>query len=72
MQLSYKVEEFYERFMYLINNLSSSLGAGFEMTNFCTGLTDSLQYALSSHQFTRLDNLVKLVVNTEKSCNNRS
>lgn len=40
------------------------------MTNFQTGLTYLLQYALNSHEFTRLDDLVKSVVNNKKHCGN--
>ena len=59
-----KVEEFYERFMDLVDNLSSQLGSGFVMTNFRTGLTDSLQYALSSREFTSMTELVNSAVST--------
>jgi len=65
-----KVEEYYEKFMDLVDNLSSPPGSGFVMTNFRTGLTDSLQYALSSHEFGTLQALLTSAVNTQKRCSN--
>lgn len=59
-----KVQEYYERFTGLIDNLSSPPGEGFVMTNFRTGLTDSLQYALSSHEFDNMNQLKAAAVNT--------
>lgn len=70
MQKIKKDKEFYEQFMDLIDNLSSPPKAGFIVRNFRIGLTDYMQYALSSHHFTRFNDLVKSAVNTQKRCSN--
>lgn len=58
MKRTKKVKEFYEQFMDLIDNLLGPPRAGFMMMSFQMKLTDSLQYTLSSHEFSRFDDLV--------------